>query len=43
MLEQLNPWMHLIGRIMFSILFVASGRVGFAKLNESVRRPRVPE
>jgi len=35
MLEQLYPWMHLIGRIMFSMIFVASGMMHFAKLNDT--------
>ena len=32
--EQLFPWMHLIGRILFSMIFIASGVNHFFKLNE---------
>lgn len=34
MWEQLDPWMHLVGRIMFSMIFIASGMNHFLKLNE---------
>ena len=34
MLEQLYPWMHLIGRILFAMIFIASGMNHFFKLNE---------
>jgi uncharacterized membrane protein YphA (DoxX/SURF4 family) len=32
--EQLFPWMHLIGRILFSMIFIASGLNHFFKLGE---------
>ena len=32
--EQLYPWMHLVGRILFSMVFISSGVNHFLKLNE---------
>ena len=32
--EQLYPWMHLIGRVLFAMIFIASGMNHFFKLNE---------
>jgi len=31
---ELYPWMHLVGRILFSMIFIASGLNHFFKLNE---------
>lgn len=32
--EQLYPWMHLIGRVLFSMIFIASGMNHLLKLND---------
>ena len=32
--EQLYPWLHLVGRILFSLIFVASGISHLTKLND---------
>lgn len=34
MLEQLYPWFHLVGRILFSFLFIASGMNHFLKFKD---------
>ncbi len=34
MLEQLYPWMHLGGRVLFSMIFLASGMNHLVKLND---------
>ncbi len=33
--EALYPWMHLVGRILFSMVFIGSGLNHFLKLKES--------
>lgn len=32
--EQLYPWMHLIGRVLFSLIFIGTGMMYLFKLNE---------
>lgn len=32
--EQLFPWMHLVGRVFFSMIFIVSGMNHFVKLKE---------
>ncbi len=32
--EQLYPWMHLVGRILFAMIFIGSGMNHFTKLND---------
>jgi uncharacterized membrane protein YphA (DoxX/SURF4 family) len=32
--EQLYPWMHLVGRILFSLIFIASGLNQLLKVND---------
>ena len=33
--EQLMPWMHIVGRILFSMIFIVSGMRYLMKLDES--------
>jgi putative oxidoreductase len=36
MLEPLYPWMHLVGRTMFALIFISSGIGHFAQMNATV-------
>lgn len=35
-MEQLYPWMHLVGRVLLSMIFLSSGTMHFVQMNNMV-------